>query len=213
MSDALISKLENVLPQTQCGLCGYKGCAPYAEAIAQGREAIDRCPPGGIETLCALAHVMGKDPAPYIEGMRARALPPQVVVIEEAECIGCTKCLQVCPVDAIVGAAQQMHTVISDLCTGCSLCIPPCPMDCIHVVPGISLTQEKSRQARQRFEARQKRLQSSHLSSLSESSSDQAQGIQTKVSWTPSRRLSAPPISPLEIQAAVQRVKAKKQRI
>nr|WP_264477799.1 RnfABCDGE type electron transport complex subunit B [Halomonas malpeensis] len=126
----MIDAIDAELPQTQCTKCGFEGCRPYAEAIARG-EAINRCPPGGDQTLKRLAELTGR---PVI----ALAEPPQaptLAVIREAECIGCTKCIQACPVDAILGAAKQMHTVIEDECTGCELCVAPCPVDCIDLVP------------------------------------------------------------------------------
>jgi H+/Na+-translocating ferredoxin:NAD+ oxidoreductase subunit B len=128
--DALIERLDRILPQTQCGQCGYAGCRPYAEAMAVGEADVDRCPPGGDIGARALAHVLGVAAKPY-DRTRGEHKPSLVAVIVEADCIGCTKCIQACPVDAIVGAAKHMHTVIEPLCTGCELCIPACPVDCI----------------------------------------------------------------------------------
>ncbi|XQU07349.1 electron transport complex subunit RsxB [Halomonas sp. LY9] len=127
----LVEKIDALLPQTQCGQCGYPGCRPYAEAINQG-DAINKCPPGGEATIHALADLLGRDPAP-LDGEAASE--ETVAYIREAECIGCTKCIQACPVDAIIGAAKQMHTVIEDECTGCDLCVAPCPVDCIDMLP------------------------------------------------------------------------------
>jgi electron transport complex protein RnfB len=131
----LIECLDRILPQTQCGQCGYAGCRPYAEAMAAGIADVDRCPPGGDAGARALAHVLGVPAKPYD---RARGLhkPALVAVIVEADCIGCTKCIQACPVDAIIGGAKRMHTVIEPLCTGCELCVPACPVDCIVMVAG-----------------------------------------------------------------------------
>jgi electron transport complex protein RnfB len=131
---ALTERLDRILPQTQCGQCGYAGCRPYAEAMAAGVADIDRCPPGGDAGARALAHVLGVPAKPYD---RARGLhePPMVALVIEADCIGCTKCIQACPVDAIIGGAKHMHTVIEPLCTGCGLCVPVCPVDCIVMVP------------------------------------------------------------------------------
>jgi electron transport complex protein RnfB len=126
----LIERLDRLLPQTQCGQCGYSGCRPYAEAMAVGAAATDRCPPGGDAGARALARLLGTAPIPF-DRMRGMHLPPQVARVVEVDCIGCTKCIQACPVDAIVGGAKHMHTVIEPLCTGCGLCVPACPVDCI----------------------------------------------------------------------------------
>ncbi|GLP97885.1 electron transport complex subunit RsxB [Paraferrimonas sedimenticola] len=127
----LVDQIDAILPQTQCGQCGYPGCKPYAEAIANG-EAINKCPPGGTSTMEKIADLMGVDPQPVEE---TEASVPRVAYIREAECIGCTKCIQACPVDAIVGAGKLMHTVIESQCTGCDLCVDPCPVDCIDMRP------------------------------------------------------------------------------
>ncbi|MCC7249803.1 MAG: Rnf electron transport complex subunit RnfB [Lysobacter sp.] len=129
-NDDPVERLDRLLPQTQCGQCGYAGCRPYAEAMARGEAGIDRCPPGGDAGARALAHALGVPPLPY-DRRRGACIPAQVAVIVEADCIGCTKCIQACPVDAIVGASKRMHTVIEPLCTGCELCLPVCPVDCI----------------------------------------------------------------------------------
>jgi len=130
----LIERLDRILPQTQCGQCGYAGCRPYADAMARGTADIDRCPPGGDAGARALAQVLGVPAKPF-DRSRGECKPPQVAVIIEADCIGCTKCIQACPVDAIVGAAKYMHTVVEPLCTGCELCLPVCPVDCIELLP------------------------------------------------------------------------------
>ncbi|MFC3679897.1 electron transport complex subunit RsxB [Bacterioplanoides pacificum] len=130
----IVDQINNLLPQTQCGQCSYPGCKPYAEAIANG-EKINKCPPGGEGTIQALADLLGVDPEPLDAEHGAEKDVPTVAVIREDECIGCTKCIQACPVDAILGAAKQMHTVIADECTGCDLCVEPCPVDCIDMVP------------------------------------------------------------------------------
>ena len=125
-----IQAIDALLPQTQCGKCGHPGCKPYAEGIAKG-EAINKCPPGGEATIQALAQLLDVPELP----LELPAVPPQIALIREAECIGCTKCIQACPVDAIVGAAKLMHTVISAECTGCELCVKPCPVECIRMEP------------------------------------------------------------------------------
>ncbi|TCO83384.1 electron transport complex protein RnfB [Plasticicumulans lactativorans] len=132
--DPLADKIDAVLPQTQCGQCGFAGCRPYAEAIAAGAADIDRCPPGGQAGVEALAALLGVEPKP-LDTAHGVEKPPQLAVIDETQCIGCTLCIQACPVDAIVGAAKHMHTVIAQECTGCELCVAPCPVDCIHMVP------------------------------------------------------------------------------
>lgn len=129
--DPLLDKIDALLPQTQCGQCGYPGCRPYAEAIANGNADINLCPPGGDEGIKRLAELLGVEPKPLGEGLEQK--PRAVAVIDEKDCIGCTLCIQACPVDAIVGAAKQMHTIIADQCTGCELCLPPCPVDCIYM--------------------------------------------------------------------------------
>lgn len=127
-----VEAVDSLLPQTQCGKCGYAGCRPYAEAITRGETGIDHCPPGGEATRRALATLLGQQPDTTME------MPPPanlVALIDEQVCIGCVKCIRACPVDAIIGAPKRMHTVISQDCTGCGLCLPPCPVDCISLVP------------------------------------------------------------------------------
>ncbi len=130
-----VDAIDAILPQTQCGECGFPGCKPYAEALSQGAAPIDRCPPGGVVVLQALAQILNQDATPYMEEVAKKTRPPAVALINEADCIGCTKCIPACPVDAIMGSAKLMHTVLSDECTGCGLCIEPCPMDCISLLP------------------------------------------------------------------------------
>jgi electron transport complex protein RnfB len=126
--------IDALLPQTQCTRCGYTGCLPYAEAIARGEAEINQCPPGGTETIVALAALTGRPVAPLNSDNGLEAAPT-VAFIDEDRCIGCTKCLPPCPVDAIAGAPRRMHTVIAELCTGCELCVAPCPVDCIVMIP------------------------------------------------------------------------------
>ena len=177
----LIQRIDALLPQTQCGKCGHPGCKPYAEGIAKG-EAINKCPPGGQETIVSLAHLLSV-PVLDLDTTRGEA-PAQIAYIREAECIGCTKCIQACPVDAIVGAAKLMHTVIIDECTGCDLCVAPCPVDCIEMRPlatvlpivgGLASTDHERRErglkrdrARRRFEQRNARLQREEEHKLAE---------------------------------------------
>ncbi|MGD8912114.1 MAG: electron transport complex subunit RsxB [Candidatus Thiodiazotropha sp.] len=132
--DPITDQIEKLLPQTQCGQCGFAGCRPYAEAIASGEAEINLCPPGGETTMVALADLLGRDPMP-LDADLTQEKPKSIALIKEQECIGCTLCLQACPVDAIIGAAKQMHVVITDECTGCERCLPPCPVDCIVMQP------------------------------------------------------------------------------
>jgi Na+-translocating ferredoxin:NAD+ oxidoreductase subunit B len=134
----LTERIDRLLPQTQCGQCGYPGCKPYARALARDEADIDQCPPGGAAGVVALAELLGRDPKP-VNPRNGIEKPRLVALIREPECIGCTKCIQACPVDAIIGASKLMHTVLADLCTGCELCVPPCPVDCIDLVaaPGV----------------------------------------------------------------------------
>ena len=130
----LVQKIDAILPQTQCGQCGFPGCKPYATAIAAGEADINQCPPGGEAGMQKLAELLGVEPKP-LNAEHGVPKPKAVAIIDEAVCIGCTLCIQACPVDAILGAAKHMHTVIAQECTGCELCLPPCPVDCIRMVP------------------------------------------------------------------------------
>ena len=128
----MVDKIDAILPQTQCGQCGYPGCKPYATAIASGEADINQCPPGGEEGIHKLAELLGVEFKPFGEDTQPK--PRSVAFIDENICIGCTLCLQACPVDAISGAAKQMHTIIAAECTGCELCVAPCPVDCIDMI-------------------------------------------------------------------------------
>ena len=130
----IADQVNAILPQTQCGQCGYPGCRPYAEAIAAGEAPINQCPPGGEAGIQALADLLDVEPLP-LDAEHGEETVKRVAFIHEEQCIGCTKCIQACPVDAIVGAAKQMHTVLSAECTGCDLCVEPCPVDCIEMRP------------------------------------------------------------------------------
>ncbi|UFP99103.1 electron transport complex subunit RsxB [Pseudomonas fitomaticsae] len=211
---SLTQRIDALLPQTQCGKCGHPGCKPYAEGIADG-EPINKCPPGGDETIAALAELL-KIPVLELDISRGSA-PPQVAYIREAECIGCTKCIQACPIDAIVGAAKLMHTVIIDECTGCDLCVAPCPVDCIEMHPlplgtlpvvgglAISLEEQQARaakrdHARQRFERRNARLQREEQQKQAEREARAQRAAQVEVATTT--------LDP--VQAALERVRAQK---
>lgn len=132
--DPVVDKIDALLPQTQCGQCNYPGCRPYALAIATGEADINQCPPGGEAGVQALADLLGVEAKP-LDPEHGEEKPKTLAVIDEQVCIGCTLCIQACPVDAILGAAKQMHTVIAAECTGCELCLPPCPVDCIIMEP------------------------------------------------------------------------------
>ncbi len=159
----LINAIDALLPQTQCTKCGYQGCRPYAEAMAGG-EAINKCPPGGQAGIEKLSLLLQKPALPLDPAHGEESTGLTVAFIREAECIGCTKCIQACPVDAILGAAKLMHTVIADICTGCDLCVAPCPVDCIDMVPAANPLptamerQEKADLSRERFNRRNRRL-------------------------------------------------------
>ncbi|MGH8410165.1 MAG: electron transport complex subunit RsxB, partial [Pseudomonas sp.] len=210
---SLIQRIDALLPQTQCGKCGHPGCKPYAAGIASG-EPINKCPPGGSETIIALAELLN---VPVLELDTSRgSAPAQIAYIREAECIGCTKCIQACPVDAIVGAAKLMHTVIIDECTGCDLCVAPCPVDCIEMHPlplsGVlpivgglasSLEEQRARaakrnHARRRFEQRNARLQREEQQKIVEREARAQRAVQP----------SEVPLDP--VQAALERVRAQK---
>lgn len=209
---SLIQRIDALLPQTQCGKCGHPGCKPYAQGIVDG-EPINKCPPGGDETIEALAELL-KVPVLELDVSRGSA-PAQVAYIREAECIGCTKCIQACPIDAIVGAAKLMHTVLIDECTGCDLCVAPCPVDCIEmhplppstlpVVGGLALSLEEQRaraakrdHARQRFERRNARLQREEQHKQAEREARAKRAAQSEVTT----------LDP--VQAALERVRAQK---
>ncbi|MCH9644591.1 MAG: RnfABCDGE type electron transport complex subunit B [Gammaproteobacteria bacterium] len=162
MKSVTAAQVEALLPQTQCELCEHPGCKPYAKAIVEQGECIDKCLPGGVTVLKDIAQLLDVDPEPYVPEMLEKQKPDLLVVVREEDCIGCTKCIQACPVDAIIGAAKQMHTVITDACNGCELCIPPCPVDCIDLIelPQRSRTQRQqlAQQSKQRFDAHQQHL-------------------------------------------------------
>jgi len=160
-STLVVDAIDALLPQTQCTKCGYSGCRPYAEAIARGDADINQCPPGGEEGIAKLAQLLLRTPQP-LNPAKGVAQPLRVAEIDEARCIGCTLCIDACPVDAIVGAAKRMHTVVPSLCTGCDLCVAPCPVDCIVMTPVMPPRQwsiDDASAARARFEARNGRLQ------------------------------------------------------
>jgi electron transport complex protein RnfB len=157
-----VDKIDALLPQTQCTKCGYPSCRRYAEAIALGEAGINQCPPGGEAGIRKLAALLSRDARP-LNPANGVERPRLVAIIDEARCIGCTLCIQACPVDAIVGAAKLMHTVVTELCSGCDLCLPPCPVDCIEMVPAKGddaiWGTARADAARERFEQRSARLE------------------------------------------------------
>jgi len=174
-SPSLADAVDAVLPQTQCRRCGCDGCRPYAEAVAGGM-AINRCPPGGDGLIAILSTLTGQ-PASALDRSRGEPGPLAVARIDETLCIGCTLCIEACPVDAIVGAAKRMHTVLPALCTGCELCLPPCPVGCIAMVPaGRAWSPEDARAARDRYTARNRRRGRAQASSATRATSSTADG-------------------------------------
>jgi electron transport complex protein RnfB len=231
VSRTLAERIEDLLPQTQCTKCGYPACRPYADAIAAGEASYNQCPPGGAEGIARLAALLGKPDIPLdtTHGIE-RARP--VAVIDENVCIGCTLCMQACPVDAIVGAAKQMHTVIPELCTGCDLCVPPCPVDCIDMVPVTgehtgwdAWSQKQADAARGRHDRRTARLERERAEAEARASERQAsRAAQAAPEATPSTDASTPPAAPAAsddpeakkraiIQAAMERARKKKEEM
>lgn len=159
MSELLTEQIDALLPQTQCRKCGYQGCKPYAEAVSQGLADINQCPPGGTQGIKKLAELLGVAEKPLNPAFGVER-PRLVAVINEADCIGCTKCIPPCPTDAILGASKHMHTVIAQQCTGCELCITPCPVNCIAMETSSlpAWNQDDADQARRRFQAKNRRL-------------------------------------------------------
>ena len=206
METALAARIDALLPQTQCTRCGYPTCRAYADAIASGESGINHCPPGGADGIAALAALLGRPPEP-LDPANGIEAAPLVAVIDEAICIGCTKCIQACPVDAIVGAAKRMHTVIAAECTGCELCLPPCPVDCIALVAieAKPLVRERVVQraalARTRFGARNARLAREHAARESRRASADAQ------------RQASPPITRAAVLDAIARGKARREAL
>ena len=203
-----VASVNDLLPQTQCTKCGYQGCLPYAQAIAGGQADINRCPPGGELGVAALSRLTGR-PFLALDTDCGVHLPLQVAIIDEQYCIGCTLCIQACPVDAILGAPKVMHTVLPDLCTGCDLCVAPCPVDCITmetVSPPRDWTVTDAQAARVRHEARQKRL-AAEPATLRRADADQEHVAEASP-------IAAPPTTPdkqAAIREALARARARRQ--
>lgn len=199
---ALADRIDDLLPQTQCGRCAHPGCRPYAEAIAAGTAPINRCAPGGTVTIAALAALLDV-PATSPDPAFGVAEPLTLALIDEAACIGCTLCIRACPVDAIVGAAKRMHTVLADHCTGCRLCLPPCPVDCIVMTSaGRAWTATDAAAARARFQSRQRRL--------AQGAATRAPRPESKV--TPRLQNATPDARRTTVAAALARARARRAR-
>lgn len=211
----LIDAIDDLLPQTQCGQCGHAGCRPYAAAIADG-AALNRCPPGGAQTINALAELLNKPALPL--DIVGELKPKSVAFIREAECIGCTKCIQACPVDAILGASKLMHTVIADECTGCDLCVEPCPVDCIEMRPLPSTLQIiaplQAAHYKTRFVMRNDRLQREAAEREARRiARKEKEIVKTKAIETAQPIATSATSKQEQIQAAIERAKAKKAAI
>lgn len=205
-----IEQINAVLPQTQCQRCDYAGCKPYAEAMLQG-EKISRCAPGGVAVLEQLAELLEQDPSPYYAEVAAQYTEPAVAYIREDDCIGCTKCMQVCPTDAIVGSSKMIHTVIMRDCTGCGLCVPACPVDCIemnHDTAMRAATPEEQGLTRlhfkEQYEKKQKRLEDTQHKKKERDAHARFKDMQDSIQKTNKEKMLA------EIQQAVVRAKEKK---
>jgi electron transport complex protein RnfB len=218
---SLADQIEDLLPQTQCTKCGYPACRPYAEAIANGTAGYNQCPPGGAEGVARLARLLGKPVIPLnpVNGIeRQRPL----AVIDESLCIGCTLCIQACPVDAIVGAAKQMHTVVTELCTGCDLCVAPCPVDCIAMVeitPGKTgwnaWSQEQADGARSRHDFRTFRLRrekEENDARLAAKAAAKLKEVEAESALTPEEK-AAQERKKAIIQAAIERARLQKEQM
>lgn len=218
---SLADQIEDLLPQTQCTKCGYPACRPYAEAVASGAANYNQCPPGGAQGISRLAHLLGKPVIPLnpVNGVE-RARP--VAVIDETRCIGCTLCIQACPVDAIAGAAKQMHTVLPQLCTGCDLCVAPCPVDCIAMVDVTAgqtgwdaWSQEQANAARERYQFRLFRLRrdkEENDARLAAKAAAKLKAVEAEPTLTPEER-AAQERKKAIIQAAMERARLQKEKM
>ncbi len=208
----LAERINRLLPQTQCTKCGFDGCAPYARAIAEGAAPINRCPPGGEAGIAALAQLLNQ-PILALDTECGLHVPLQVAVIDEQYCIGCTLCIQACPVDAILGASKVMHTVLSDDCTGCDLCVAPCPVDCIQMVnvePARAWTRNDADLARVKYERRQLRLNKIPASLRTSENTDIAQDPLAQQTDQPAPSPSTVAEKQTAVQAALARARARR---
>ncbi|MFL9907589.1 electron transport complex subunit RsxB [Paraburkholderia sp. RL17-337-BIB-A] len=223
----LADRIEDLLPQTQCTKCGYPACRPYAEAVARGEANYNQCPPGGAEGIARLAALLGKPVIP-LNSANGVERPRPLAVIDEQVCIGCTLCMQACPVDAIVGAPKQMHTVIAELCTGCDLCVPPCPVDCIALPPVTgeatgwdAWSQSQADAARERHDRREARLTREREAAEARAAARRAvSNAPAQVTQADASATSAAPAADdaeakkrAIIQAALERARQKKQEL
>ncbi|MBP0591671.1 electron transport complex subunit RsxB [Paraburkholderia sp. LEh10] len=229
-SKTLADQIEDLLPQTQCTKCGYPDCRAYAEAIANGNANYNQCPPGGAEGIVRLASLLGKPVIP-LNPANGVERPRPVAFIDENLCIGCTLCMQACPVDAIVGAPKQMHTMVAELCTGCDLCVPPCPVDCIAMIPVTgdktgwdAWSQQQADAARARHDRRRARLAAEREAAEARAAARRASaasgGSEPTHETSEASSASAPPPAPADdaaakkraiIQAALERARKKKE--
>jgi Na+-translocating ferredoxin:NAD+ oxidoreductase subunit B len=234
-SRTFADRIEDLLPQTQCTKCGYDGCRPYAEAVAAGTANYNQCPPGGVAGVARLASLLGKPVIP-INPVNGVERPRPVAFIDESLCIGCTLCMQACPVDAIVGAPKQMHTIVKDQCTGCDLCVAPCPVDCIAMIPVTgdatgwdAWTQQQADEARVRHDRRATRQADERNAAEARAAARRAAAVSTAPATAPAAAPAAaaesaataqsagtPPANDAEakkkaiIQAALERARQKK---
>jgi electron transport complex protein RnfB len=219
VTKTLADQIEDLLPQTQCTKCGYLACRPYAEAVASGAANYNQCPPGGEEGIVKLAQVLGKPVIP-LNPDNGVERPRAIAVIDESLCIGCTLCIQACPVDAIIGAAKQMHTVIPALCTGCDLCVAPCPVDCIAMVnvtgqkTGWSAwSQEQADAARMRHDFRIERLRREKIENderLAAKAAAKLKAVESELPQSPEEKAEQARKRAI-IQAAMERARIKKE--
>jgi electron transport complex protein RnfB len=208
----LAERINRLLPQTQCTKCGFDGCAPYARAIADESAPINRCPPGGEAGIAALALLLNQPILP-LDATCGNHVPLQVAVIDEQFCIGCTLCIQACPVDAILGASKVMHTVLSADCTGCELCVAPCPVDCIEMVnvePAREWTRNDADQARERYARRQLRVHKTPASLRTSENTDISEDHSTHITHQPAHSPNTAQDKQTAVQAALARARERR---